>query len=115
MTLVPFPPRVPEPARTAQQLLARKGSPHPYCDMTITKDTRGRRYVLWPDAPVYFVGEVWFDRCRHGRKRVARILARMLANKLAREILDLSCTVTLTVIDSQGRSSAVLTRPIQVQ
>jgi len=90
MTLVPFPPRVPEPARTAQQLLARKGSPHPYCDMTVTKDTRGRRYVLWPDAPVYFVGEVWFERCQHRRKRVAGVHdARILAIQFARELRDL--------------------------
>ncbi len=90
MPLLPFPPRTPAPARTLEELLAQKRSPHPCCDVTMTKDTRTRRYTLLSDAPGYFVGEVWFDRCQHRRKRVAGVHdARMLAIQFMREIKDL--------------------------
>jgi hypothetical protein len=90
MTVVPFPPRVPEPAHTLEELRARKRSPHPSCDVTVTKDARIRRYLLGVDAPGYVVGEVWFDRCQHRRRRVAGVHdARRLAVQFAREIRDL--------------------------
>jgi hypothetical protein len=90
MTVVPFPPRVPEPARTLEALVARKRSPCPSCDVTVTKDTRTRRYTLMPDGPGRFVGQVWFDRCQHRRKSVAGVHgARMLAMQFARELRDL--------------------------
>jgi hypothetical protein len=84
MTVVPFPPRVPQPARTLEDLVARTRSPHPSCDVTVMKDTRTRRYTLLSDAPGSFVGEVWFDRCQHRRTRVAGVHdARMLASQFA--------------------------------
>lgn len=90
MTIVAFPRRVPAPARTLEELVRRRRSPHPSCDMTMAKDTRTRRYTLLSDAPGYFVGEVWFGRCQHRRKRVAGVRdARMLALQFAREIRDL--------------------------
>ncbi len=90
MIVVPFPPRVPTPARTVAELLARKRSPHPSCDVTVTKDVRARRYVLWSDSPGHFIGEVWFDRAQHRMKRVAGVHdARMLALQFARELRDL--------------------------
>jgi hypothetical protein len=83
MTVVLFPPR------TLEDLLARKG-PHASCDVTATNATRVRRYMLWSDAPGYVVGEVWFNRGYHRRKRVAGLfLAIMLADEFAREIQDL--------------------------
>lgn len=91
MSVVPFPPRVPAPARTLEELVARKRSPHPSCDVTMTKDTRTRRYTLLSDAPGRFVGEVWFDRCQHRQKHVAGVHdARMLAMQFARELKDLA-------------------------
>jgi hypothetical protein len=91
MTVVPFPPRVPEPARTLEELLARKRSPHPTCDITVTKDTRTRRYQVWSEAPGRFVGEVWFDRAQHRLKRVAGVHdARLLSLQFARELRDLA-------------------------
>lgn len=90
MTVVPFPPRVPVAARSLAELLERKRSAHPSCDVTVTKDGRARRYVLWSDAPGRFVGEVWFNRAQHDRRRVAGVHdARMLAHRFARELRDL--------------------------
>ena len=90
MTLVSFPPRVPEPARTVDDLPARKRSPHSSCDITVSKDARERRYLLWPDAPWYFVGEVWFGRTLHRRKRIAGVHdARILVIQFAQELRDL--------------------------
>lgn len=88
--VLPFPPRVPEAAYTLEQLAARKRSPHPSCDITVTKDERSRRYRLWSEAPGVFRGEVWFDRCQHRTKRAAGVHdARMLSMQFAREIRDL--------------------------
>jgi hypothetical protein len=90
MTVIPFPARVSEPARTLADLVARTRSPHPSCDVTVTKDTRTRRYTLISDAPGSFVGEVWFGRCQHRKKRVAGVHdARMLACQFVRELRDL--------------------------
>lgn len=91
MTVVPFPARVPEPARTLEELRARKRSPHPSCDVTMTKDTRTRRYTILSDAPGWFAGEVWFGRCQHRKKRVAGVhAARMLLHQFLRELRDLA-------------------------
>src|SRR5665213_68317 len=88
--VLPFPPRVPEAAHTLGQLVARKRSPMPTCDVTMAKDTRTRRYVLRPEAPGVFRGEVWFDRCQHRTKRVSGVHdARMLSMQFARELRDL--------------------------
>ena len=90
MTVIPFPSRVPEPARTLEDLVARTRSPHPSCDVTVTKDTRTRRYTLLSDAPDSFIGEVWFGRCQHRKKRVAGVHdARLLAFQFVRELRDL--------------------------
>ena len=90
MTVLRFPPRVPEPARTLEDLRARKRSPHPSCDITVSKDARIRRYVILSDAPGYFVGEVWFGKAQHRRKRVAGCyLAKSMGMQFAREIADL--------------------------
>jgi hypothetical protein len=90
MTVVPFPPRLTTAARTLDELFARKRSPQPYCDITLRKDSRERRYAIWSNSPGHFVGEVWFGRCPHRKKRVAGLhAARMLACQFAREILDL--------------------------
>jgi hypothetical protein len=90
VSVVPFPQQITHPTRTLEGLLARKGSPHISCDVTVTSDTRARRYMLWSDAPDYFVGEVWFDGCFHRRKRVAGVVGAMrMADEFAREIRDL--------------------------
>jgi hypothetical protein len=85
MTVVAFPPR------TLEELFARRGSPHgASCDVTVMNDTRVRRYLLWSDAPGYFIGEVWMNRGHHRRKRVAGAFrAILLADEFAREIRDL--------------------------
>jgi hypothetical protein len=90
MMVIPFPARVPEPARTLEDLVARTRSPHPSCDVTVTKDIRTRRYTLRSDAPGSFIGEVWFGRCQHRKKRVTGVHdARMLACQFVRELRDL--------------------------
>lgn len=90
MTVVPFPPRVPAPARTLDELLALKRAPHPSCDVTLRKANRTRRYVLWSDSPGRWLGEVWFDRCQHRQKHTAGLGdTRTLLFQFIREIRDL--------------------------
>jgi hypothetical protein len=91
MTVVPFPPRIPGPARTVAQLEARTpGSRQPACDVTVEKDARTRRYSLLSEAPGHFVGDVWFGRVQHRRRRVVGLHdARMLRHQFARELRDL--------------------------
>lgn len=88
--VVDFPHRVPGPARTVEQLRARKMSTHPSCDITIRKDDRERRYVILSDAPGYFQGDIWYGRDRHFHKRTAGVHdARMMAQRFRRELEDL--------------------------
>lgn len=90
MTVLPFPPRVPEAAHTLAELLARKRSPHPSCDITVEKYGRERRYLLWSHAPGRFTGEVWFGHAQHRVKRTAGVLqAKMLAAQFGRELREL--------------------------
>lgn len=90
MTVVSFPHRSPEPARTLTALVASKRSPDPICDVTVTKDVRERRYVIWSDAPGHWVGEVWFGRAQRRHKAVFGVHdVRMMGLQFARELRDL--------------------------
>lgn len=90
MTVIGFPYRSPEPARTPDELRRMKMSPDPRCAITMRKDERERRYTIAPDAPGYWVGEIWYGRAQHSRKRVAGVHdARMLAMQFMRELRDL--------------------------
>ena len=90
MTLVAFPHRSPEPARTVAALATLKMSRDPRCDITVRKDERSRRYTIVADAPGHWVAEIWYGPARHGRRAVFGVHdARMLVSAFIRELADL--------------------------
>jgi hypothetical protein len=88
MTIVRF-PRSAEPARTVAAL---KDLPRaqPQIDITVRKDDRERRYVIWTEAPGRWVGEVSMGRAQHSLKRVTGVYdANRLRDQFKRELKDL--------------------------
>jgi hypothetical protein len=90
MAIVPF-PRSPDPARTLAELQDRtRPRAMPTCDITVRKDDRERRYVIRSDASGYWIGEVWFGRAQHRRRRVAGVYdANVVKDQFKRELRDL--------------------------
>lgn len=90
MTVVPFPPRTPVPARSLEDLVARKRTEHQACDIVVRKDDRTRRYHLWADAPGCWIGEVWYGDARHQRTRATGLLeAKQITLRYIRELREL--------------------------
>lgn len=90
MTIVDFPRQGPDPARSVAALARMKMATDPRCDVTMAKDDRARRYLIWTDAPGHWIGEVWFGPARHRRRSVFGVHdARALVAQFTRELRDL--------------------------
>ncbi len=75
MTVVPFPPRRPGPARTLAALIACVNTTQPMCDLTIAKDGTRRRYRLIVEGPFRSRWDVWRNRAWLGGGSVTGVLA----------------------------------------